>query len=178
MSDLGHGSSVFSLDSITLRKFSSNDSAMLQQLCNNKKIADKVRDIFPHPYSLEDAEFFIGLCETEDPQVTFAIEYEGHLAGAVGLVPQKDIYRKSAEIGYWIGEPFWGKGIATQAAKLVVDYGFTKLGLLRIFSGVFENNPGSCRVLEKAGFTRDAVFKSAVVKNGVIMDEIRYSIVK
>lgn len=164
--------------SVQLRKFELSDAPILQRLCNNKKIAEKVRDLFPHPYTLQDAEFFIGLCSKEEPQVTFAIEYDGELAGAVGLVPQSDIYRKTAEIGYWIGEPYWGKGIATEAVRMLVDYGFNKLNLIRIYTGVFENNPASCRVLEKAGFTREAVFKKAVIKNGMIMDEVRYSILK
>ncbi len=162
---------------IQLRGFKSSDAAGLTELCNNKKIADNLRDVFPHPYSQEDAMFFINLCKAENPQLTFAIEFNGSLCGAIGLVRQTDIYRLSAEVGYWIGEPFWGKGIATKALKKIVRYGFEDLKLIRIYAGVFAHNHASYRVLEKAGFEYEGTSKKAAVKNEILLDELRFSII-
>jgi ribosomal-protein-alanine N-acetyltransferase len=94
------------------------------------------------------------------------------------LVIQKDIYRLSAEIGYWLGEPYWGKGIALKAVNLITEYGFNELELVRIYSGVFDFNKASHRVMEKAGFKLEAVFERSVIKNGIICDEYRYAKIK
>jgi [ribosomal protein S5]-alanine N-acetyltransferase len=160
---------------ITLRPLQNTDAPILAQLANNKKIWDNLRDYIPHPYTQTDSEWFIGLCLQENPTLTFAIEHKGGLCGVIGLVPQKDVYRKSAEIGYWIGEPFWNRGIATTAVKLISQYGFNELNMVRIFTAVFDYNPASMKVLEKNGYKKEAVFKKAVIKNGEIWDEHRYS---
>ena len=163
---------------VCLREPRISDKIRLAELCNNKKIWDNLRDLIPYPYTEKDAEDFILLCQNENPRLTFAIEYMGEFAGCIGLVRQTDIYRLSAEIGYWIGEPYWGKGIATAAVKFLVDYGFNVLGLIRIYSGVFEYNAASQKVLEKAGFQLDCILKNSVIKNGRIFNEYRYGIVK
>ena len=110
--------------------------------------------------------------------MTFAIDYEGQFCGVIGLTRQTDVYKKTAEIGYWIGEPFWNKGIATKSVKLMTSYGLQSLDFIRIHTGVFEYNIGSMRVLEKNGYTKDGVFKKSIFKNGKIWDEHRYSIIK
>ncbi len=161
-----------------LRPFHEEDAPALARLLNNKKIWNNIRDYVPHPYFEQDACDFIAICQKEDPHYTFVVEYEGELAGVVGLVPQADVYRISAEIGYWLGEPFWGKGIMTEAVKQMVDYGFKHLNLIRIFTGVFDFNKGSQRVLEKAGFKLECVFEKALIKNGVVYDEYRYAIIR
>ena len=163
---------------IRLRPFRDNDVPVLTRLLNNKKIWNNVRDYIPHPYFEQDAREFIVFCKREDPQTTFVVEYEGELVGTVGLVLQTDVYRISAEIGYWLGEPFWGKGIMTRAVKQMVDYGFKHLNLLRIYTGVFDFNKGSQRVLEKAGFKLECIFEKALIKNGVVYDEYRYGLIK
>ncbi|MBN1604183.1 MAG: GNAT family N-acetyltransferase [Chitinispirillaceae bacterium] len=145
-------------------------------MCNNKNISDNLRDYIPFPYTEKDAEAFIGSCSKENPTVTFGVVYDGVLVGCAGLVPQSDVYRLSAEIGYWLGEPYWGLGIATRAVKLVINYGFNDLKLIRIYSGIFSFNKKSQRVLEKAGFKRECVFEKAIIKNGVICDEYRYGL--
>lgn len=162
---------------IKIRQYSRYDIKKLTELCNNKKIWDNLRDFIPYPYTEKDAEEFIKLCSKEDPIITFAIDFSDKLVGCIGLIPQKDIYRLNAEIGYWIGEPYWGLGIATQAVRLTVDYGFNKLNLIRIYTGVFDYNIASQRVLEKAGFKKEGIFEKATVKNGQIHDENRYSII-
>lgn len=166
------------LSAIRLRPFREDDAPVLARLFNNKKIWNNIRDYIPHPYLEQDAREFIGFCKKEDPQTTFGVEYDRELVGAVGLVPQTDVYRISAEIGYWLGEPFWGNGIMTEAVRQMVDYGFKHLNLIRIYSGVFDFNKGSQRVLEKAGFKRECVFEKALIKNGQICDEYRYALVK
>jgi len=163
---------------IILRSLTDDDATALAQLANNKKIYDNVRDALPHPYTLDDAIFFINLTKQENPQVSFAIEYEGVFCGMIGLIPQKDVYRLTAEIGYWLGEPFWGKGIITKAAAMVTDYGFNELGLIRIHTGIFEHNIASMKVLEKNGYKKECVFEKSVIKNGEILNEHRYAKLK
>ncbi len=163
---------------IKLRSLKKEDAGRLALLCNNKKIWDNVKDIFPHPYKLSDAHKFIDHCNNENPISTFAIEYNNELVGAIGLMPQTDVYRLSAELGYWIGEPYWNKGIATQAVKIIVEFGFTKLGLVRIYSGVFEHNVASMKVLEKAGFELECIAKNAIIKNGKICNGHRYAMIR
>ena len=169
---------MFNAGDITLRKLGGADIPGLARLANNKKIWANVRDIFPYPYGEKDAGNFISSIKNEDPQVTFGIEYEGALCGVSGLVLQTDVYRKTAEIGYWIGEPYWGKGIATAAVKWLVEYGFETLHLIRIQTGVFEHNIASMRVLEKNGFIKEAICRKSIYKDGKILDEHRYSITK
>lgn len=163
---------------VTLRKFYIDDAQRLSALCNNIKIWQNVRDTFPFPYKISDAEAFIENCLAHEPTNTFAIEYNEEVVGAIGFDKQTDVYRLSAELGYWVGEPYWGMGIATSAVKLMIDYGFEVLGLVRIYAGVFENNPSSMKVLEKAGFTKECIARKAVIKNGNILDGHRYAIIK
>ena len=163
------------LENVTLRPLLLSDRQDLARLINNKKIWDHLRDYIPYPYSETDAEFFINLSIADDPVQTFAIENNGRLAGVISILIQKDVYRKSAEIGYWIGEPFWGMGIATKAVRLITDYGFCQLNLVRVYAGIFEFNRASMRVLEKNGFEKEGIFRSAVIKNGNLSDEHRYA---
>jgi RimJ/RimL family protein N-acetyltransferase len=162
-------------DNLKLRCLTKEDELRLAKLCNNRKIWDNLRDFLPSPYTDQDARAFIDLCLKENPQVTFAIEYRGELAGCIGLVTQSDIYRLTAEIGYWIGEPYWGLEIATEAVKMMTAYGFNQLNLVRIYSSVFDFNKASQKVLEKAGYKLEAIFEKSIIKNGVISDEYRYA---
>ena len=159
---------------LKIRPLSLSDVSQLAQLANNKRIFDNVRDHFPFPYKEDHAEAFIKKTLNENPRQTFGIEYEDALSGVIGLILQEDVYRKSAEVGFWIGEPFWGKGVATQALKLITDYGFNKLNLARIYAGAFEYNTGSMKVLEKNGFIKEGILKKAAFKNEQFYDEHRY----
>ena len=168
-----------SKNAISLRKLVTADSKPLSRLANNKKIWDGVRDHFPYPYTPDDARDFIQRKADEVPACTFAIiNHEGKLCGVISLVPQEDVYRMSAEIGYWIGEPFWGQGLATQAISLMTQYGFEELQLERIFAAVFDFNLASMRALEKNGYQKEGVFRNAVIKNDQICDEHRYAKVR
>lgn len=159
-----------------LRKIKTEDRHQLAEIANNKKIWLNLRDKFPHPYNLDDADFYINMILEEDPQYSFAIEFESKFAGMVGLLPMSDIYRKTAEIGYWLGEPYWGKGIMAEACQLVTDYGLNTLNFIRLHTGVFEQNIGSMKILEKCGYKKDGVFEKSIIKDGVIFDEHRYFI--
>ena len=160
---------------ILLRPLKQSDAITIAELANNKKVADNLRDLFPYPYHEHHAKAFIEFTQKENPQVTFGIEYKKELCGVIGLVIQPDVYKVSAEIGYWIGEPFWGNGIATVAVGLITEYGFTQLSLVRIHTGIFEYNIPSMKVLEKNGYMKECVFEKAIFKNGKIWDEHRYA---
>ncbi|MDX9848248.1 MAG: GNAT family protein [Tenuifilaceae bacterium] len=169
---------VLLLDSVSLREFTPADRDRLAKLANNEKISINLRDGFPHPYTLADAERFIEISRSFSPPQIFAIEYEGHYVGNIGLHRCDDVYRKSAEIGYFLGEPYWNMGIMPKAVTLICDYGFQNLDIVRIHTGVFEFNTASQRVLEKCGFTKEGVFKQAIFKQGKLWDEIRYAKLK
>ncbi len=163
---------------IALRKFDTSDEARLAELGNNKKIWDNVRDYFPHPYTLEDARAFIQLVQAENPMTTFAITFRNEFVGVAALILKLDVYRRSAEIGFWIGEPYWNNGITSKAVELIIEFGFNKLDLIRIDTGVFEFNKASCRVLEKCGFEFEGIFKNSIIKNEIIINELRYAKLK
>jgi RimJ/RimL family protein N-acetyltransferase/SAM-dependent methyltransferase len=160
---------------VTLRNFRRTDKYRMAELANNEKVAINLRDAFPNPYSVADAQQFINTFIGQDPLQVFAIEYQGKYVGNIGLHKQDDVYSKSAELGYFIGEPYWNRGITTRAVNLICEYGFRELDVVRIYSGVFEFNTPSQRVLEKCGFVREAVLKSAVCKKGKIYNEVRYA---
>ncbi len=163
---------------VRLRHFVPGDAEHLAEIANNPKIAANLRDGFPSPYTLEDAQKYIADAMTANPTIRFAIEWNGEHVGNVGIFPGDDIYRLSAEIGYFVAEPYWGKGIATEAIKQIVEYGFSSLGMVRIYAGVFEYNPASMKVLEKCGFQKEGIARKALIKNGKIWDEHRYAIVR
>ncbi len=165
-------------EKVVLRKLTDNDKSSLAQLANNIKIWNNVRDILPHPYTIDDAISFINSIKNENLQKNLAIEYDDAFCGMIGLIPQQDVYKKTAEIGYWLGEPFWNKGIATTAVKLITEYGFHQLHFVRIHTGIFEYNIGSMKVLEKNGYKKDGVFEKNIFKNGKLINEHRYSKLK
>lgn len=160
---------------VALRDFVPADKHRLAELANNKKVSDNLRDGFPNPYTVADAQSFIEMCLSLTPPQIFAIEYYGVYAGNIGLHKGDDVYRKSAEIGYFLGELFWNKGIMTKAVNLICDYGFNNLDIVRIFTGVFHYNISSQKVLEKCGFIKEGVFKDAIFKNGIVCNEIRHA---
>ncbi|MFT6983909.1 MAG: RimJ/RimL family protein N-acetyltransferase [Crocinitomicaceae bacterium] len=163
---------------VQLRHFRLEDKERLIELGNNSNISDNLTDGFPHPYTDEAAIKFINETLQDDPIGRFAIEENGIYVGNIGLHPSKDIYRFNAEIGYFVGEPYWNRGIATKAIKIIARYGFEKMNLKRIYAGVFDYNPSSAHVLEKCGFQYEGLFKKALFKNGEFHDEIRYALVK
>ncbi|HAS41587.1 MAG TPA: GNAT family N-acetyltransferase [Microscillaceae bacterium] len=163
---------------VMLRTLQETDARDLARHVNNKKIWDNLRDYIPFPYTEEDAKSFIASVANENPVYTFVITYEGQVCGVMGLVAQQDVYKKSASIGYWVSEDYWGKGIASTALELATHYGLYQLGHIRIDTSVFEYNPASMRVLEKNGYVKEGIFRKAIFKNNQIWDEHRYAIVR
>ena len=157
---------------VTLRPWQKNDRFLLAELANNISIWNNVRDRLPHPYTIRHASAFIKYCRGQDPLHVLAIDVDGHLAGCIGLELQDDISRISAELGYWIVEPYWGRGVATEAVKQIMDHIFEAFPVLsRIYAKVFEYNKASMKVLEKNGFHLESVQKKSVIKNNEIIDE-------
>lgn len=163
---------------VTLRPFVPGDKERLAELADNVNIFRNLRDGFPHPYTVADAGRFIAMSMGFDPPHAFAIEYQGEYIGNIGIHPKEDIYRLGSEIGYFLGEAYWHKGIMPRAVRLACNYAFRELGIIRIDTGVFDYNLASQRVLEKCGFVREGVFRKSVLKMGIICDEVRYALVK
>jgi ribosomal-protein-alanine N-acetyltransferase len=161
----------------TIRSWRTADVASVVRHANNAKIASQLRDRFPHPYTAGDARRFIEAVVAVRPVTTFAIDVNGEAVGGIGFSPGTDVERYSAEIGYWLGEPFWGRGIATEAVRIVSDYAFATCNVLRLFALPFADNERSTRVLEKAGYRREAVLRSSSVKGGVPRDQALYALI-
>ncbi len=160
-----------------LRPWNAGDAKELALIADKKNIADNLRDLFPNPYSIDDARQWLSMAlEQEGPARYFAIIADGRLAGSIGLTPKTDIYRKNSEVGYFIAEEFKGRGIATNALVAITAYAFRTFDIIRVYAEPFADNIRSRRVLEKAGFTLEATFKKYVIKNGLIKDSCIYSV--
>lgn len=157
-----------------LRDWTFDDITSLVQYADNPRIAAMMRDAFPSPYTEEDARRFIALAASPGPRIFLAIEIGGEARGGIGIHLLDDVYRRSAEIGYWLSESWWGRGIATDAVRAMVPVAFETFDSVRIQAGIFESNKASMRVLEKCGFVREAIHTNAITKNGVTMDEVVY----
>lgn len=166
-------------EGVKLRPWSLNDADQLAVIANNKNISNNLRDGFPYPYSIDDAYNWLNsVIPVNDPPRFFAIIFKNHLCGSIGIVTKEDIYRKNVEIGYFIAEEYWGKGIITKAIKVVTSYAFSKFDIVRVYAEPFADNPGSRRALEKAGFKCEALFRKNVIKNRVVKDSCIYSVLK
>lgn len=153
-----------------------SDLDSLVRFADNKNIAKWLTDQFPHPYTKEDGVIYLNMILQDNPTKVFAIDMNGIAVGSIGIFPQGDIHRKSAETGYWLAEEYWGKGIMPEAIRQIIDYGFKTFDIVRIYARPFSTNKGSQRVLEKAGFTLEARLINALYKNDEYMDELIYSI--
>jgi len=158
-----------------IRDWQMEDAPSIAKYANNKKIWMNLRDAFPHPYRIQDAESFILRIIETDPRTVFAIANQSEAIGSIGLIPGKDVHRYTAEIGYWLAEPFWRKGIMTQAVQSLTDYAIHDLKMHRVFAEPYATNPASARVLDKAGFTCEGVLRSSVFKDGKVLDQCIYS---
>jgi RimJ/RimL family protein N-acetyltransferase len=161
----------------TLRPWRPADAPSLAKHANNLNVARQLRDRFPHPYTKADARQFIQSVNGVQPVTLFAIVVDGEAVGGIGFTPGGDVERYSAEIGYWLAETHWGRGIAPEAIELVSEYAFTVCGMLRLFALPFADNAQSIRALEKAGYTREATLRSSSVKSGQIRDQALYALI-
>jgi RimJ/RimL family protein N-acetyltransferase len=159
----------------TVRPWRLTDADALVRHANNAEVAKQLRDRFPHPYGKSDAIGFLKFSTASEPATNFAIEVEGEAVGGIGYVRGTDVERFSAEIGYWLGESHWGRGIVTEAVVLLTAHLFTTHNLLRLFALPFADNRGSTRVLEKAGFVCEGTMRASAVKHGVPRDQALYA---
>ena len=165
--------------SVNLRRWQLSDASRLCELANNENIARYMRDAFPSPYTQEDALAFIHKTQT-DPHFNHvrAIDYENRPVGSIGIFQDMDIYRFNYEIGYWLGEAYWGQGIMSAALQQMVAYAFSETEAHRLYAGVFEHNKGSARILEKNGFRLVGVAEKKVYKQGEFLNEFLYERIK
>lgn len=159
-----------------LRPWTINDLESLVSFANNANIARFMTNTFPNPYCPENGKAFIEFATGALPQRIFAIEIDGKAAGGIGLHPQQDIQVKNMELGYWLAEPYWGKGIITKAITEMVEYGFKTFDITRIFARPFGTNIASQKALEKAGFVLEGRFEKILFKNGEYLDELIYAV--
>jgi RimJ/RimL family protein N-acetyltransferase len=162
---------------VTLRAWKASDATSLARHANNPKVARQLRDRFPHPYTIADARQFIQSVAGAHPTMLFAMVVNGEAVGGIGFFPGADVERFSAEIGYWLAEPFWGRGITVEAIQLLSKYAFEVCHMLRLFALPFADNAQSLRVLEKAGYAREGTLRSSSVKYGQVRDQALFALV-
>ena len=175
------------LKTCEVRSWERSDAESLALHANNRNIWINLRDRFPHPYTRSDAQAFIRSAREERPETTFAIAARAAVeggarsavaaaaAGCIGFHLNPDVERVSAEVGYWLAEPFWGRGIATEALVAVTKHAAAVHGLTRLYARTFEWNPASCRVLEKAGYVLEGRLRRSAIKDGRITDQLQYA---
>jgi RimJ/RimL family protein N-acetyltransferase len=163
------------LKQCTVRPWRLDDAESVARHANNRKIWLGVRDLFPHPYTIQDAREFLRRATSEQPEMKFCVEVEDAAVGGIGVHQGEDVHRYTATVGYWLGEDFWGRGIMTEAVSAVTDFCFENFPLRRISAEVFANNPASARVLEKAGFSFEGRLKNHVLKDGKLLDSLLYA---
>ncbi len=161
-----------------LRPWRRGDEASLARHANNRNIWITLGDRFPHPYTLDDAKEWMAAAMSQDPTVHFAIEVDGEAAGGIGLELQQDIFKRSAVIGFWLGEAHWGRGIATAALRALTEHAFASFDLCRLQAYVFERNAASARVLVKAGYLWEARLRKAATKDGQTFDLLVYALTR
>ena len=156
---------------LVLRPWREGDEPSLVRHANNRKVSINLRDHFPYPYTMEDARAWIARCRTAaQPHQNFAIEHAGEAIGGIGLLPMSDVSRFTAEVGYWLGEEYWGRGLATEALRCLTGYAFESLQYERLEAWVFATNPISCKVLEKSGYEHEATLRRSAFKDGRFLD--------
>lgn len=165
---------------ISIREWKIEDAEQLKNAINNEKILDNLRDGIPYPYTLENAKEFITqtLNAPVNSQYSWAILVDNNVIGSVGVFRKDNIHCYTAEIGYYIAEEYWGKGIMTQVIKEVCKYIFENTDIIRIFAEPFSYNVASCKVLEKAGFELEGILRNNAIKNNKVLDMKMYSIIK
>jgi ribosomal-protein-alanine N-acetyltransferase len=158
-----------------IRPWSSADAAAMVKYANNRRIWLNLRDAFPHPYSEDNARAFLEIVEHQNPTTFFAIATDEEAIGGIGIVIKQDVHRLTAELGYWLAEPYWGKGLMTEAVFRFTEYAFERFDLRRIYAEPYAGNAASSRVLEKAGFTLEGRLRCSVIKDDRIMDQFLYA---
>ncbi len=166
------------MNQVSMRPWNVEDLNILVRYADNPNIACWLTNTFPNPYTRDDGIRFLQNVTAFDPPRVLAICLDGIPVGSIGIFPQQDIFSKNAELGYWLAEPYWGKGIMTEAIRQMCDYGFRKFNIDRIYARPFGSNLPSQKVLEKTGFKLEGRFEGTIVKNGVVHDELVYGLRK
>ncbi len=164
-----------SLDTCVIRSFRLEDAASLARYANNHRIWRNLRDSFPHPYSLDDAHQYISRINDQSLETVFAIEVDSQAVGSIGVRVKEDVERVTGELGYWLGEPFWGRGLMTDVVRAYTEFALRKFALRRLEAGVYAWNPASARVLEKSGYTLEGTLRRSVIKDGQVIDRLMYA---
>lgn len=165
------------LTTCDVRSWRVDDLASLVANADNRKVWLNLRDRFPHPYTRRDGREFLRSVQSQRPETAFAIAVDGVAVGGIGFMVLTDVERVSAEIGYWLGEAYWGRGITTEAVVAVTQYAIARHGLTRVFALPFATNRASCRVLEKAGYQLEGHLRRSAIKDGQIVDQMQYAFV-
>ena len=160
-----------------VRDWSSADKADLVRFADNRRIWRNLTHLFPHPYTETDADDWFAILAAMPEPTHWAIEVEGRAVGGIGVSLEEGVFAKSADFGYWLGEPFWGRGIMTDAARATIPYAMGRFDLCRLEAAVFAWNPASMRVLEHCGFEREGISRSSVFKDGELIDRMVYALV-
>ncbi|HEX2919951.1 MAG TPA: GNAT family protein [Bacteroidales bacterium] len=170
---------IIDYEGVILKPWSYSDAPALALVANNKRVTDNLRDGLPNPYYEKDALDWLGIViPGNDPTRFFSITVENRIVGSIGIVEKDNIYRKNCEIGYFLAEDQWGKGIMTKAIKAATRHAFNTFDIVRLYAEPFADNAGSRRALEKAGFIHEATLKNYVIKNGIIKDSCIYRMLK
>jgi ribosomal-protein-alanine N-acetyltransferase len=163
------------LSQCTIRPWAETDAAALQRHANNRHVSIRLRDRFPYPYEIEQARAFLGWIGKQDSPTAWAIDVGGEAIGGIGIELGTDVERVSAEVGYWIGEAFWGRGIATAALVAVTAEAFKRFDITRLYALPFADHAASVRVLEKAGYVREGHLRQSAIKDGKIRDQLLFA---
>lgn len=166
------------LPTCTIRGWREDDAGALARHANNKRVSMHLRDRFPYPYSIEQARTFLGWIAKQPSPTVWAIEVDGEACGGIGIEMHNDVERVSAEIGYWLGESHWNKGIATDALTAVTAEAFARYDITRLFAVPFADHIASIRVLEKAGYVQEGHMRRSAIKDGQIRDQLLYAAYK
>jgi ribosomal-protein-alanine N-acetyltransferase len=166
---------LLTLKTCAVRSWRTSDAESLLRHANNRNIWLNLRDAFPHPYTKHDARAYIRSVRDRSPETTFAIAVDDEAVGSIGFVLRTDVERVSAEIGYWLAEPFWGRGITSEALAALTRYAIDTHRLTRIYALPFAWNLASCRVLEKAGYVLEARLRRSAIKDGQVTDQMQYA---
>lgn len=158
-----------------LRGWQDGDRTSLLIQANNRQVWRNLKNRFPHPYTERDADAWLALARANPARSNWAIEVKGLAVGCIGLEPLADVYERTAHLGYWLGEPYWGRGIMSDAVRGVAALALGELGFVRLEAPVFAWNPASMRVLEKCGFVREGVMRRSVFKDGELIDSVLYA---
>ena len=162
----------------TIRPWHESDAESLARNANDREVSIQLRDRFPFPYGIEQARTFLGWIAKQPAPTVWAIEINGEAAGGIGIELHTDVERVSAEIGYWLGQAHWGRGVATEALKAVTLEAFNRFDITRLYAVPFADHTASVRVLEKAGYVREGHMRQSAIKNGIVRDQLLFAAYK